>query len=91
MAVLWLDFKNAYGSITHSLVVEALKRHHVPNKMIEPIVDYYNNFQMRTVSGNTKSAWHILEKGIITGCIILATLFTLVMNMLIKAAEVEYV
>ena len=49
----------------------------------------YHNFQMRTVLGNTTSAWHYLERGIITGCTISATLFALAMNMLIKAAEVE--
>ena len=89
MAVLWLDLKKAYGSIPHSLVKEALKRYHVPNKIIEIIVDYYHNFQIRTVSGNTTLAWHYLERGIITGCTISATLFALAMNMLIKAAEVE--
>ena len=40
MTVLWLDLKNAYGSISHSLVEEALKRHHASNKIIELIVDY---------------------------------------------------
>ena len=44
MAVLWLDLKNAYRSIPHSLVEEALKRYHVPNKITELIVDYYNDF-----------------------------------------------
>ena len=34
MAVSWLDLKNVYGSISHSLFEEALKRHHVPNKSI---------------------------------------------------------
>ena len=38
IAVLWLDLKNAYGSIPHSLVEEAFKRHHVPNKIIELII-----------------------------------------------------
>ena len=89
MAILWLDLKNAYRLILHSLVEEALKHHHVLNKITKLIVDYYNNFQMRTVSGNTKLTWHTLEKGIITGCTILANLFALAMNMLIKAAEVE--
>ena len=42
---------------------------------------------MRTVLGNTESAWHTLEKGIITGCTISATL--LAMNILMKATEVE--
>ena len=33
LAVLWLDLANAYGSILHKLVEEALKRHHVPGKI----------------------------------------------------------
>ena len=89
MAILWLDLKNAYRSIPHSLVEEALKCHHVPNKITELIMDYYNNFQMRMVLGNTKLVWNKLEKGIITGCTISATIFAIAMNMLIKAAEVE--
>ena len=44
MAVLLLDLKNAYGSILHSLGEEALKRHHVPNKISVLIVDYHNDF-----------------------------------------------
>ena len=31
-AILWLDLANAYGSIPHKLVEEALKRHHVHGK-----------------------------------------------------------
>ena len=44
---------------------------------------------MKTLSGNNKSAWHTLEKGIITSCTISAILFALAMNMLIKATEAE--
>ena len=89
LAVLWLDLKNAYASIPHSLVQEALKRNHVPNKITEIIGDYYSNFQMRMVWGNKTSAWHYLERGIVTCCTISAMLFALAMNKLIKAAEVE--
>ena len=40
MVVLWLDLKKSYEWILHRLVEEALKRHHVPNKIIELIEDY---------------------------------------------------
>ena len=33
LGVLWLDLANAYRSIPHKLVEEALKRHHVPEKI----------------------------------------------------------
>lgn len=49
----------------------------------------YSSFSLRFTSGTTTFAWHHLEKGIITGCTVSVTLFALVMNMLVKAAEVE--
>ena len=67
MAALWLDLKNAYGLIPHCLLEGALKRHNVPYKITELIMDYYNDFQMRTISGITKPAWHKLDKRLITG------------------------
>ena len=68
LAVLWLDLANAYGSIPHKLVEEALKRHHVPGKISELILGYYDNFQIRISSKILISDWHRLERGIITGC-----------------------
>nr|XP_061836351.1 uncharacterized protein LOC133619387 [Nerophis lumbriciformis] len=89
LAVLWLDLTNAYGSIPHKLVELALHRHHVPSKIKDLILDYYNNFRLRVTSGSITSDWHRLEKGIITGCTISVVLFTLAMNMVVKSAEVE--
>lgn len=83
IAVLRLDLKNGYGSISHKLMEEALQRHYVPKKIPELILDYYNNFQIRTVSENTTSPSHKLERVIIIGCTISATLFCLAMNMII--------
>ncbi|TWW59294.1 hypothetical protein D4764_06G0008240, partial [Takifugu flavidus] len=89
LAVLWLDLTNAYGSIPHKLVELALHLHHVPSKIKDLILDYYNNFRLRVTSGSVTSDWHRLEKGIITGCTISVVLFVLAMNMVVKAAEVE--
>ncbi|XP_023810165.1 uncharacterized protein LOC105353972 [Oryzias latipes] len=89
LGVLWLDLANAYGSIPHKLVELALHLHHVPSKIKDLIVDYYNNFRMWVTSGSGKSDWHRIGKGIITGCTISVILFALAMNMVVKAAEVE--
>ncbi|RXN38269.1 reverse transcriptase [Labeo rohita] len=89
LATLWLDLANAYGSIPHKLVEIALVRHHVPVKIRNLIMDYYNNFSTRVSSGQVTSSWHQLEKGIITGCTISVSLFSLAMNMIVKSAEVE--
>ena len=88
LVVLWLDLMNAYGSIPHKLVEEALKRYHVPGKITKLILDYYNNFQI-TSSGIIISNWYRLERGIIIGCMLSATLFTLAINMIVKSAEIK--
>ncbi|KAL1267230.1 hypothetical protein QQF64_002905 [Cirrhinus molitorella] len=89
LAVLWLDLANAYGSIPHKVVETSLTRHHVPEKIRGLILNYYSCFNLRVTSGATTSAFHRLEKGIITGCTISVILFTLAMNMLVKSAKVE--
>lgn len=62
---------------------------YIPEKITKLIRDYYSSFSLRFTSGATTSAWHRLEKGIITGCTISVALFALAMNMLVKAPEVE--
>lgn len=51
-------------------------------------MDYYINFNLRSTSGTVTSDQH-LEKGIMTGCTILVTLFALAINMPVKLAETE--
>ncbi len=89
LAALWLDLTNAYVSIPHKLVKIALIRYHVPEKIRSTIMDYYSDFKLRVSSGPLTSAWHHLEKGIITGCTISVPLFSLAMNMIVKSVEVE--
>ena len=87
LAVLWLDLTNAYGSIPHKVVEVALQKHHAPQEVKDLILDYYRKFSLRVSSGQMTSDWHQLEVGIITGCTISVILFTLAMNMLVKAAQ----
>ncbi|KAJ3582644.1 hypothetical protein NHX12_000397 [Muraenolepis orangiensis] len=89
LSVLWLDLENAFGSIPHKLVQFTLTKHHVPSRCRDLIADYYSNFRMRVSSGEIASSWHKVEIGIITGCTISVTLFSLAMNMLTKSAEPE--
>jgi len=45
--VLWLDLANAYGSIPHKLVQEALNRYRIPGTFRDLILDYYSSFSLR--------------------------------------------
>ena len=89
LTVLWLDLKNAFGSILHKPVEVTLESFCVHDRISDLILDYYNTFKMRTISKGSISAWHNLERGIITGCTISATLFTLAMKLIIRTAELE--
>ncbi len=73
LTIIWLDLTNAYGSIPHKLVEVVLQRYHVPQKVKDIILDYYNKFSLRVSTGPLSSDWHQLEVGIITGCTILVT------------------
>ena len=73
----------------HKLVEEALAKDHIPPSVCDLIAGYYKNFRLRACSSSVTSEWQTLEKGIITGCTMSAVLFSLTMNMLVKAAEVE--
>ena len=84
-----MDLANAYGSILHKLISEALNRHHVPPSVCDLIADYNKNLRLKAGSSTVTSEWQTLEKGIIIGCTISAVVFSLTMNMLVKAAEVE--
>ena len=55
LTVLWLDLANAYGSMPHKLVEEALKRHHVSPSVCDLIADYYKNFWLRACSRSVTS------------------------------------
>ena len=68
LTVLWLDLKNVFESIPHKLVEVALERYHFPDRISDLILDYNKTFKMRTILKGSISAWHRLERGIITGC-----------------------
>ena len=88
LIVLCLDITNAYGSTPHKLIEEALIHYHIPGKFTNLILEYNSSFSLKVSNMTTTSAWHKLKKGIITGTISVI-LFSLAMNMLVKAAEVE--
>ncbi len=42
LAVIWLDLANAYGSVPHSLIRYAMEFFHIPDKLKNFIMEYYN-------------------------------------------------
>ena len=47
LAVIWLDFANAYGTVQHKLVELTLERYHAPGKTRALLKDYFDNLLLR--------------------------------------------
>ena len=89
LVVTWLDIANAYGSIPHSLILTALERTHVPERMRQLIESYYSDVKIRFTTKEYTTGWQQVEKGIITGCTISVILFTIAMTMLVVSVKGE--
>ena len=89
LAMVWLDLANAYGSIPHMLVAKAMMVYHIPLKVQELVLTYYNNISVRFTTKTFTTAPQRLEKGIVTGCTISVVLFLCAFNLIISAAEKE--
>jgi hypothetical protein len=89
LTVVWLDLANAYGTIPHMLIQEALNHYHIPEHCRDMIRSYFSAIHLRFTVNNYTTTWQKLEKGIVTGCTISVILFVMGMNMIIKAGERE--
>ena len=88
ISVIWLDLANAYGSVPHAMIEEAMDFFWFPNELQEIIMSYYNNFQMRFTTGTFTTDWQRLDKEISAGCTISVVLFILVMETMLKSVVV---
>ena len=89
LVATWLDIADAYGSTPHQLIAIALRRAHVPEKVVEYIEDYYKEVSIRFTTDNFTTGWQQLEKGIVTGCTLSVVLFSLTMTMLMLSVKSE--
>lgn len=78
--MLWVDLSNAYGSIDYTFTM---------SPVLSRTWSWINNFSVWVTSEEVPSDWHQLEKERISEFIISVILFALLMNMVVKSAEVE--
>ncbi|XP_078583820.1 uncharacterized protein LOC144866333 [Branchiostoma floridae x Branchiostoma japonicum] len=89
LTVVWLDLANAYGSIPHATIHEALEHYHIPANIKTLITSYFGGLRLRFKTTNFITEWQALEKGIVTGCTISPILFIMAMNLIISSAEAK--
>ena len=87
LVVTWLDIANAYGTIPHSLIMQTLRRAHVPEDVCSLVESYYGDVKIRFTTKDFITDWQKVEKGIITGCTLSVILFALTMTLLVASAK----
>lgn len=87
--VIWLDLANAYGSVPHQMLWQALQMYHVPPEIATMLERYFQGFTARFSTKEYTTAWIELQVGIAMGCTISPILFVLAMQVILKAAEGE--
>ena len=89
LSVVWLDLANAYGSVPHVLIEQAMEFFWIPEPVRAMVRMYYDKFKMRYTTGSFTTEWQRLEVGIAAGCTISVILFVLVMEMILKACKCD--
>ena len=84
LATIWLDIANAYGSISHKLIIFALFRYGVSPKWIQLTETYYSGIFKKSFSQEAPSSWHRHQRGIFAGCTLSIILFLTGMNIILE-------
>ena len=87
--VIWLDLENAYGSVRHQLLQKAMEFFWIPEDIKNLISTYFKRTYMRFSNNKYSINWQKLNIGIMMGCVISPLLFVLVMEMILRSADVN--
>ena len=78
--VIFIDFRKAFDSVNHKILLGKLKYFGVKNVELAWFEDYLMNRRQRTVIGEKKSEWGQVKSGVPQGSILGPLLFTIMVN-----------
>jgi hypothetical protein len=84
---VWLDLKNAYGSVRHNLIQFALEWYHVPEWFADLIFQYYDSLFAFVTTPDWNTDLFPFLVGVFQGCVISPTLFIGVFQILIDFVD----
>ena len=88
--VIWLDLKkNVYGSVRHQLLKKATGFFWIPEDIKNLISTYFKRTYVRFSNNKYSTNWQKLNIGIMMGCVISTLLFVLVMDMILRSADIN--
>ena len=87
--VIWLDLENAYGSVRHQLLEKAMEFFWILEDIKNLISTYFKHTYVRFSNNRYPTNWQKLNIGIMMGCVISPLHFVLVMEMILRSADVN--
>ena len=87
IVVTLLDLKNALGEVDHRLIVSTLEYHHVPQHIIDIIVNIYNGFTTSVATKDYITPAVKFEKGVLQGDCLSPLIFNMTFNTFIQSLE----
>ncbi|ONI45671.1 hypothetical protein AN642_00195 [Epulopiscium sp. SCG-B10WGA-EpuloA2] len=85
--IIFLDLANAFGSVPHSLILEAFDYFRVPGIVVNLVRSYFQDIRLCLSTAGFTSGWQRLEIGIMAGCTISPLAFTMAMEVIIRASK----
>ena len=87
--IIWLDLENANGSVRHQLLEKAMEFFWIPEDIKNLISTFFKHTYLRFSNNKYSANWQKLNIGIMMACVISLLLFILVMEMILRSADVN--
>ena len=88
ICISWLDLKNAFGSVRHSLIIFALQYYGFPEHFIQLVRSYYDHLSVTVVVPGILSTNAIhFALGVFQGCTLSPTLFNIIVQLALDSVE----
>ena len=81
LCAVWLDLKNAYGSVHHQLIQYAMSRYHVSEKCQRVVACLYSNLTVQVRTPDWQTGMIPFQKGVFQGDPLSVSIFNMVINM----------
>ena len=83
-SAIFIDYKKAFDSISHEILLKKLKQFHMANSTIDWLKDYLTGRLQRTMVGGVVSGWKEISYGVPQGSTLGPLLFLLIVDDVIK-------
>ena len=84
---MWLDLKNAFGSVRHELLIHSLRLAHIPDHIINYVERFYQNIRVCKKTTNFVTKAINLKVGVFQGDTLSPVLFLMAINPILQTIQ----